>query len=83
MRIFDEDVNGIIIGDVTFPYEFWIYEKLHPSLPEHKEFYVNRKIARMSFCNDEEAVTWFKENYPNEYKYGVEMRVFDKNFTTL
>jgi hypothetical protein len=61
-----ENVNGIIIGDVTFPYEFWSKdgkEKIHHG----KEF----------FTGDEEAIAWFKANYPAEYAKGVEMRVFD------
>ena len=76
----EESVNGIIIGEVTFPYEFWIYEKLHPNLPEHKEYYVNRRIAGMSFSSDEDALEWFKQEYPDEYLTGkVEMRCFDKS----
>jgi len=59
---FDEDVRGFIIGEVTFPYEFW----------QGKE-----RICRGSFENDEEAIAWFKENYPKEFKQGAEMRVFD------
>lgn len=73
--MFEESVNGIIIGDITFPYEFWITEKLHPSLPDR--YIVNRKVASGHFVNDETAILWFKENYPNEYKHGVEMRVYE------
>ncbi len=71
----DESVRGTIIGDVTFPYQFWITEKLHPSLPDR--YTVTRKVADRFFVNDKQAVEWFKENYPNEYKHGVEMRCFD------
>ena len=78
-KYFDDDVNGIIIGEITFPYEFWIYEKLHPHLPEHKAYYVNRRVDTMSFSNDKDAIEWFKERYPAEYATGkVEMRCFDK-----
>ena len=76
MAYFDEDVNGIIIGDVTFPYEFWIYEKLHPDLPEHKEYYVNKRIDRYAFKNDKDAKEWFADRYPEDKDKKVEMRVF-------
>ena len=75
MNTNDESVNGIIIGEVTFPYQFWIKEKLHPSLPDR--YIVNRKVAEGFFENDNIAIEWFKESYPIEYKRGVEMRCFD------
>jgi hypothetical protein len=68
---FDEDVNGTIIGPVTFPYEFWETEP---------KWYCTKpcRIARRSFENDEQAIAWFKENYPADFKEGAEMRVFDR-----
>ena len=65
MGIFDESVNGTIIGDVTFPYQFWTEDG-------------NWKIDSGFFENDEAAIEWFKNKYPAEFKAGVEMRVFDK-----
>lgn len=68
----EEVVRGTIIGDITYPYEFWIEEEVsYQSKP------VSRRIAKSFFRNDTEAVEWFKENYPNEFKHGVEMRAYD------
>lgn len=61
----DEEVNGIIIGDVTFPYEFWSYGEFREC--------VGKTFAR----NDDEAIAWFKATYPAEFAAGAEMRVFD------
>lgn len=72
----DDDVNGIIIGDVTFPYEFWIDEP-RPEY-QHKTGIPKRQVAKGFFANDDQAVAWFKENYPAEFKHGVEMRVFEQ-----
>lgn len=69
-----ESVDGIIIGQMLVPYEFWIDE---PRL-EYVTRRGKRRIAKNCFENDEEAVAWFKENYPVEYKRGVEMRVWDR-----
>ena len=60
-----EDVRGTIIGEVTFPYEFWT--------KDGKE-----RIDRNFFSTDEEAVAWFKERHPAQFAAGVEMRVFDQ-----
>jgi hypothetical protein len=68
MRYYD-DVRGTIIGDVTFPYEFW---------RKHPDFGWDEKIARGFFRDDDEAVSWFMVHYPEEYRAGAEMRVFDK-----
>ena len=72
----DDDVDGIVIGDVTFPYEFWIKEP-RPEW-QHKRGVPLRKVAGRSFKNDADAVEWFRENYPAEFKQGVEMRCWDK-----
>lgn len=68
---YTDDVRGFVIGDVTFPYEFWLHENLCGQK-------VSRRIAHSHFVNDEEAKEWFRENYPAEYAHGVEMRVFDR-----
>ena len=36
------------------------------------------RFARGHFTDDEEAEAWIKLWFPEEYKYGVEMRCFDK-----
>jgi hypothetical protein len=65
MTIIDS-VRGMIIGEVTWPYEFW------------KD---GHKIAWDFFNNDDEAKAWFKEHYPEFWRQGVEMRVFDQEKT--
>ena len=70
----EEEVSGIVIGPVTFPYEFWIEEPR----PEYVDRNGKRRVAKGNFENDEQAVEWFKANYPDEYEQGVEMRVWDQ-----
>jgi hypothetical protein len=72
---FTEVVNGTIIGTYTYPYEFWIEEKRW----EYVDKGGKRRVAKGNFENDTLAITWFKENYPVEFKQGVEMRVWDRD----
>ena len=72
---FAESVNGIIIGGDARPYEFWIDEP-RPEY-QHKRGIPKRRVAAKWFLNDEDAIEWFRENYPSEFKHGVEMRVWD------
>ena len=69
---YTDDVSGIVIGDVTAPYEFHMPEEITPG------YIVDRCIARGHFASDDEAVEWFKASYPAEFARGVEMRVFDQ-----
>jgi hypothetical protein len=62
---YTDDVNGCVIGAVTFPYEFWTLDG-------------KRRIDRGFFENDSEAEAWIKEKYPAEYKQGIDMRCFDQ-----
>lgn len=62
---YEEEVNGTIIGGYSWPYEFWTRDG-------------KDRIARGHFESDEEAVAWFQEKYPAEFKVGAEMRVFDR-----
>jgi len=64
-----DDVRGTIIGGDAHPYEFWTYP--------HPQFGFRNCIVKQWFINDEEAIAWFKENYPAEYASGVEMRAWD------
>ena len=57
-----EHVNGMVFGEIKTPYEF------HCKGGAVKKGY---------FVDDEQAVKWFKETYPELYKAGAEMRVFD------
>lgn len=66
----EEDVNGTIIGDVTFPYQFWTVG----------EEFGTHCIYKSYFTDDDAAVAWFKEHYPAEFARGVEMRVFDQRY---
>lgn len=68
----EEVVRGIIIGEMTWPYEFWTEPGKRTSDP------LPHLIAKRHFENDREAVAWFKEHYPAEYKQGAEMRCFDQ-----
>lgn len=65
----DEDVSGIIIGDVdsTRRYQFWTENEPGPQ----------RQIDGGRFETDREAIAWFKDAHPEWVKKGVEMRVFD------
>jgi len=64
----EESVRGIIIGDVTFPYQFWT---------EPDEFGFQQPVAKGFFVNDEEAIAWIKAKYPDAFAAGLEMRVFE------
>lgn len=61
--VWAEEVNGTVVGTFTWPYEFWAG---------------GRRIAKGLFENDERAVAWFRKNYPEQFKIGVEMRVFEQ-----
>ena len=65
--LFTEEVRGIVIGPMTAPYEFWT--RATPP---------TRICKAGSFESDDDAVAWFKERYPDHFKAGVEMRVFDQ-----
>ena len=60
----EEEVNGIIIGDVTVPYQFWTMDG-------------SECIDRSYFRDDDTAIAWFKERYPDWYAVGIDMRVYD------
>lgn len=62
----EEDVSGTIIGDVTFPYQFWTVN----------EPFGQTCIDKSYFTDDDAAIAWFKERYPEWFKKGVEMRVY-------
>ncbi len=57
-----EEVNGHIIGGDNSPYEFWNDEG---------------RFARGHFGSDDEAVEYVRDNYPEKYAAGFELRVFD------
>jgi len=66
---YEEEVNGTVIGGFDVPYEFWTRDGMH-------------RLAKGHFETDAEAVAWFQEKYPAEFKAGAEMRVFDQSFAT-
>ncbi len=59
---FTDDVRGKIIGGDNAPYEFWNDEG---------------RFARGHFDNDDEAVEYIRDHYPEKYNAGFEMRVFE------
>lgn len=68
----EETVRGIIIGQMTWRYEFWTVP------PEFNSDLFPELVARHEFENDREAIAWFKKNYPDHYAKGVEMRCYDQ-----
>ena len=69
---YTDDVSGIVIGDVTAPYEFWQDEEITPG------YSVPRRVARGHFANDAEAVAWFRSRGFVDPGTVVEMKVFDQ-----
>ena len=69
---YTDDVSGIVIGDVTAPYEFWIPEEITPG------YFVDRCLARGHFASDDEAVAWFRSQGFVDPGTVVEMKVFDQ-----
>jgi len=57
-----EIVRGTVIGSFLYLYEFWSEE---------------RRICHCYLASDDEAEQWFKENHPDAYRTGVEMRCYD------
>jgi len=73
-----EEVRGTIIGDITFPYEFWVDEPRQEY--QTKRGIPKRKIDHGHFRNDDEAKDWFKKHYPEEFKkHVIELRCFDQD----
>ena len=62
----DESVRGTVIGPLNRRYEFWTEDD--PPI----------KIAGpVYFEHDQEAVEWFRENHPDHFMQGAEMRTWD------
>lgn len=73
---FHEETNAtIIIGACRSPYEFWVDEPREEY--QTKRGIPKRRLDKQWFENDTQAIEWLKENYPAEFKQGVEMRVFE------
>ncbi len=64
-----DETNGTIIGGFYTRYEFWC---------KNKDWGWMDLLAREYFESDEQAIQWAKDNYPEEYQRGIEMRVFDQ-----
>lgn len=68
----DEEVNGVIVGGETNTYQFW-----HKVRRLVDGVIVEEPITRkMEFETDDEAIAWFRTNYPDAYTAGAEMRVY-------
>lgn len=58
------EVDARIIGGFDFVYRFYS----HSGKP---------LTAFRLFANDDEAIEWFRANFPDDYKRGVEMRRYE------
>jgi len=63
---YTDDVNGEVIGDFRKPYKFYSY----PKYPSYTFDFIDITWAE----SDEDAIQWFKENYPKQFKEGIQMR---------
>lgn len=64
-----EIVNGTVIGQKTFPYQFWTTrDNPKKILPE--------RAGHLWFQSDKEAIDWLKREHPDWYATGVEMRAY-------
>ncbi len=61
---FVEEVRGTVIGPLTTHFEFWNADN-------------SRFISKIDEETEELAISWFKTQYPLEYKQGVRLRVFE------
>jgi len=57
-----DDPGCVIIGGYYSKYEFWTDKK--------------ELVIRKYFESDNEAIEWFKTNYPAEFKEGLTMKVW-------
>lgn len=69
----DDFTRGEIIGEITRPYQFWT----NPT-----EFQPARCLAKGWFENDEQAIAFIKEKFPEMFPTpGCEMRRYDLDST--
>ena len=71
--MFAESVNGIVIGPMSWPYEFWTTHGQKYPLEDKGPW----RLGRGLFENDEQAAAHAKKQWPEEYNRGIEMRCFD------
>jgi len=71
--MFEESVNGIVIGPMSRPYEFWTTHGHGYPLEDRGPW----RLGRDSFENDEQARQYAKDRWPEEYRRSIEMRCFD------
>lgn len=57
-----EHVHGTVVGSFYHAYRFYQDDR--------------RLTKLLYFVDDDEAEAWFRENYPDEYQAGVEMRCY-------
>ena len=71
--MFIEEVRGTIIGGDNYSYyEFWTVKNTG-----YPQYLGPHRFAKGWFSDDEDAEQWVKENHPEHYKDGVEMRCFE------
>ena len=69
--LFDEDVRGVIVGEVTSTYGFY-----HKVKRLTDGVIVSEPVCKHEeFTNDDEAIAWFRREHPEVTEF--EMRVFD------
>jgi hypothetical protein len=77
---YDMEVRGVIIEcDKPIKYRFVDRQKTAEfgftwTVCEDQWFYGDNQVER-----DEKARAWVEQNYPEAYKRGIEMRVYDKD----
>lgn len=71
----EEEVNGVIIGGDTWPYEFWTRGAEILLGNGHKP---QCFLGKGHFASDTEAESYAKNHWPDEYAKGIEMRVYDR-----
>jgi hypothetical protein len=67
-----DDVRGQIVGRYMVPYEFVVKDGLDiPGGPYERTLY------RGHFESDESAIGFISSRFPDEFKKGIKMKVFD------
>lgn len=61
---FEEDVRGVIVGDMLTNYQFWTTDN-------------QNCIARTSQEDAASATAWFHANYPEAWAAGALMRIYE------
>jgi hypothetical protein len=66
---YTDDLRSVIIGEAGTLYKFYT---------RHPGFDFVEYLATGVFGTDAEAEAWVKAHYPDAYRHGIEMRVYDQ-----